>query len=117
MRVDVRPRHRNAGRPPEKDARGFLQWIRGRECLAHGHACAGRIEAAHVDYAGDKGMGTKVSDRYSIPLCSFHHQLQHSIGWPAFDISYCGGSEGALIASQFLWDKWPGRVAWERKQA
>ena len=114
MRVDTRPRHRNAGRPAEKDARGFLQWIRGRRCLAECSACSGKVVSAHVDYAGGKGMATKVSDRYAIPLCHFHHQLQHSMGWATFDHVYLRRYGGALEASNQLWRAWPGRAKWER---
>lgn len=115
MRVDTRPRKRNAPRPAEKSAPGFLQWLRGRDCLAMAGDCHGKIEAAHVDYAGGKGMGTKVADRFAIPLCSHHHRLQHNNGWPWFDITIlkmAGAGESA--ASQY-WRAWPGRIAWERK--
>ena len=61
MLVSAKPRRRNAGRPPEKSARGFLQWIRGRECVfGLAGECEGKIEAAHLDFAGGKGMATKV---------------------------------------------------------
>ena len=32
-RTAFAPRHKNAGRPAHKSARGFLQWLRGRNCL------------------------------------------------------------------------------------
>lgn len=116
MKIDTRPRHRNPGRPPEKDARGFLQWLRGRACCAHGLDCAGKIEAAHVDYAGGKGIGTKVSDQYAVPLCSAHHRRQHQIGWRAFECEAWGINDYALKAAEAFWRQWPGRIAWERKQ-
>lgn len=75
--------------------------------------CEGRIEAAHVDYAGDKGMGSKVRDSAAIPLCSKHHREQHSIGWRAFEARY-GGFDALSVAGQY-WRNWPGRLAWERK--
>ncbi len=124
MRIDTRPRKRNAPRPAEKSAPGFLQWLRGRECLAATHgkvgksiSCDGKVEAAHVDYAGDKGVGTKVSDRHAIPLCARHHAWQHQHGWPLFERSWFGGrGEGvALVAAGMFWRAWPGRIAWERK--
>lgn len=120
MKVDTRPRHKNSGRPAEKDARGFLQWLRGRQCLAVGSACKlerceGRMEAAHVDYAGDKGMGTKVSDRYAVPLCTRHHALQHRNGWRWFDGVYLGAEGSALRAAAGYWRAWPGRAKWERE--
>ena len=114
-RVDTRPRKRNAGRPAEKTARGFLQWLRGRPCHIagrEGHICSGRIEACHVDYAGDKGIGTKVSDRFAIPMCSGAHLEQTDrLGWAPFEAKY--GING-LAAADAFWRAWPGRVAWER---
>jgi hypothetical protein len=35
------------------------------------------MEAAHVDHAGGKGMGIKVSDWAAVPLCSDHHAEYH----------------------------------------
>jgi hypothetical protein len=118
MRVDTRPRKRNAPRIAEKHCPAFLQWLRGRECLAIGcgeEMCAGKIEAAHVDYAGGKGMGTKVADRHAVPLCSAHHRLQHSGGWPWFDFTILGMAGGGAKAADRFWQQWPGRIAWERK--
>ncbi|PQM29437.1 hypothetical protein CVO77_00420 [Sphingopyxis lindanitolerans] len=113
MRVDTRPRIRNAGRPAEKSAPAFLQWVRSRRCiLEKTGACSGKVRACHVDYAGDKGMGTKVSDRHSFPACDGHHDEQHRIGWRTFEAKYriiC-----LDLAAQF-WRAWPGRLAWERK--
>jgi hypothetical protein len=114
MRVDTRPRRKNSPRIAEKSAPGFLQWLRGRNCccLSRG-GCGGKIEAAHVDYAGDKGMSTKVSDRFAIQLCTSHHAEQHRIGWKAFEAKYPGLD--ALRTAEFLWSQWPGRIPWERK--
>jgi hypothetical protein len=79
LRASAKPRHRNAPRLAEKNAPAFLQWIRGRSCLCFPRGgCGGKIEAAHVDYAGDKGMATKASDKYAVPLCAFHHAEQHA---------------------------------------
>ncbi len=111
MRVDVRPRKRNAPRPAEKSAPAFLQWLRGRECFVDAD-CNGKIEAAHTYGAGDKGMGTKSSDRYAIPLCSGHHAEQHRIGWKSFEEAYLFL---APFMAQAYWRAWPGRIAWERK--
>lgn len=115
MRIDIRPRRKNAPRPAEKAAPGFLQWLRGRSCfvgLSSPEECEGKMEAAHVDHAGGKGMATKVADQHAIPLCSGHHRLQHSIGWKSFEGRYMFGA--VSIASDY-WHAWPGRIAWERK--
>jgi hypothetical protein len=111
------PRHKNAPRPAHKSAPGYLKWLRGRECLisrlrqTHAH-CGGKLEAAHVDHGGDKGMGTKASDKFAIPLCSCCHARQHSMGWKSFEKLY--GFSGIWIAKAY-WEAWPGRRAWEAK--
>lgn len=71
------------------------------------------MEAAHVDYAGKgtpdaKGMGSKVADRWQIPLSHNCHRLQHTKGWPWFDQHILGGIErGAMMASEY-WRLWKG---------
>ena len=116
MRVDVRPRKRNAPRPAEKSAPGFLQWLRGRECIfANTGDCVGRMEAMHLDFAGGKGVGTKVADRFALPSCARHHGLQHRWGWMTF-LKWVGRTkDGLLLSSDAFWRAWPGRIAWERK--
>lgn len=117
MRAETRSRFRNAGRPTEKDARSFLQWIRGRPCIfADQGGCEGKIEAAHLDFAGGKGVGTKVADRYAVPMCAGHHRLQHNKGWNTFMRLMRVGANDLLVAAARLWNAWPSRAAWERKQ-
>lgn len=111
MRVNTKPRHKNAPRLAEKSAPQFLQWLRGRECFVAAD-CDGKIEAAHTYGAGDKGIGTKSSDRYAIPLCSAHHAEQHRIGWKSFEDAYL--FRAPFIAEGYF-KGWPGRIAWERK--
>lgn len=111
-RSAFKPRRRNSPRPAEKSAKGFLQWLRGRPCLCEGMACMGQMEAAHVDFAGGKGVGTKVADKFAIPLCSSHHMRQHSWGWTRFQKTY---GIDALAAAEAYWRNWPGRIAWEAK--
>lgn len=117
------PRKKNAPRPAEKSAPGYLKWLRGRPCLvsrirqtlAH---CGGKPVAAHVDHGGDKGMGTKVSDKFALPLCSYCHDRQHRIGWESFEKLY--GFSGISIAEAY-WLEWlkntPMGRAWEKRDA
>lgn len=112
MRVDTRSRHRNAGRPAHKSAPGFLQFLRGRNCiLAHTGECSGKVRACHWDQAGDKGMGSKVSDCWAFPACDGHHAEQHR-GWETFIAKY--GLDMRNICRTF-WYTWQGRAAWEAK--
>lgn len=113
LRVDTRPRRKNSPRPAHKSARSYLQWLRGRRCAADGYGlCEGIMTAAHVDHAGDKGMSTKVSDRFSIPLCLGHAMRQHNRGWQTFEAECLGGKSAVDIANAY-WEAWPGRRAWE----
>lgn len=117
LRVDTRPRHRNSPRPAHKSASQFLQWLRGRKCAADGHGlCDGRMAAAHVDHASDKGMGTKVSDRFAIPLCDEGYVRQHNRGWRTFE-GECLGGKSAVALAEAYWNAWPGRVQWEARNA
>ena len=113
-----KPRKQNSHRADAwKRVPGFLQWLRGRPCLLCDRGgCDGKIVAAHVDYAGDKGMGTKVHDRFAIPLCggfNGHHAAQHAWGWDTFEANF---KINALEASKAYWAAWPGRRAYEESQ-
>lgn len=119
-----RNRHRNAPRPEWKVAGAFRQWLRGRPCACEGRNpdCGGPMRSAHVDYAGKgtpdaKGAGSKVADRWCIPLTDNCHRLQHGKGWPWFDARMLGGpGRGAMLAAAY-WSAWPGRKAWESNNA
>ena len=115
MRVDTRARKKNAPRAAWRVAESYKQWLRGRHCAADGVFCEGRIEAAHVDHAGGKGIGLKVADKHCIPLCSAHHARQHSRGWLTFEKECLGGKSAVAMALAY-WNEWPGRIEWERSQ-
>ena len=34
------------------------------------------------------GRGSKGPDNEAIPLCRYHHEEQHRLGWPAFESKY-----------------------------
>lgn len=118
----IAPRKQNAPRPAWKVAEAFKQWLRGRECACRGRnsMCSGKIQSAHVDYAGKgtpdaKGTGTKAADRFCIPLSETCHMLQHNRGWPWFDTTILGRAGAAEIMASEYWRLWPGRPAWEAK--
>lgn len=114
LHVSTKPDRKNAGRPAYKDAPGFLQWLRKRPCVFANHSpCSGKKEAMHLDFAGGKGTGTKVADRYSLPSCSGHHHRQHTKGWATFIREVGTTKEALLNAADTFWRAWPGRVKWE----
>lgn len=104
MRVDVRPRKRNAPRPAWKVEKAFHQWLRGRPCFMEGSDCEGRMEAAHTPDPGSKGMATKAADRNAIPLCAHHHRLHTTKGWSAIGLT----RDTAQAAGDQYWTRWKG---------
>jgi hypothetical protein len=115
MRVDIRSRHKNAGRPPEKDAPKFKEWLRKKhDCAFHlAGDCGGKIEAMHLDFAGGKGVGSKVADSFCLPCCSKHHRRQHDRGWITFLREMAVTKDDCLYSSDKLWREWPARYKWE----
>ena len=91
-RFQTRARVQNSHKADaEKRCEPYLKWLRGRSCYLDGrwqHECRGKVRACHVDHAGDKGMGTKVSDKHAIPMCDGAHEEQHRIGWTSFESLY-----------------------------
>lgn len=78
-------KHKNSGKQNAgKRWPQHLQFVRGYACAVASNGCNGKVESAHVDFAGGKGMSMKVDDRFTIPLCTAHHADQHNVGWPAF---------------------------------
>lgn len=78
--------------------------------------CGGKIRACHVDYAGGKGMATKVHDMHSVPMCDEHHSAQHTWGWDSFEANFNLKPGDTLLAAEAYWLAWPGRIAWETRQ-
>lgn len=120
-RSALRPRNRNAPRPEWKVNRSFLGWLRKRPC-----ACEGRnpdcdeyngVQAAHAPHKASKGVGTKVDDRFCIPLSNnCHNEKQHRMGWPSFAKEYLGGRDPLDLASDYFaaWKRTPSGANWTR---
>jgi len=110
MRIDTRPRKRNAPRPAWKVQTAFHQWLRGRPCACGGRnpKCSGKIQACHVPHKASKGMGTKSDDRWAIPLSEYCHlNTQHQIGWTSFSSKFLGGWDPLAMAEAY-WRSWDG---------
>lgn len=112
FKVNTSARHRNAKDPAGKRCEPFLKWLRTRACiLSHTGNCRGKVRACHWDEAGDKGMSTKVSDKFSLPMCDGHHAEQtDDLGWPRFQLKY---GFIALVVCAAFWRDWHGRAKWE----
>jgi hypothetical protein len=122
-RAAFKPRVEKSHRADEwKRCEPYLKWLRGRPCFLsihapHRHRCAGKVRACHFDPWGDKGMGTKVSDSASLPMCDGAHLLQTDIlGWPEFQRQF--GFDGRDVVTAY-WLEWldgtPMGAVWKRK--
>ena len=69
---------RRNGAPRFRKRAQHLAFIRQLPCVACGYAPPS--EAAHVRSGSDGGAGMKPSDRFSLPLCTECHALQHQFG-------------------------------------
>lgn len=84
--MSVRQRH-----PPQKD-RQHLAYVRAQPCCVCGSTR--NVEAAHLKMRLPEigkempGMQEKADDRYTTPLCHYHHQsgiqAQHKVGEEVF---------------------------------
>lgn len=102
-RSAFKPKRQNSHRADEaKRVPSYLQWLRGRPCPIGGQ-CAGRTEAMHVDHGGDKGMGTKASDRFALPGCSAHHGELHRSGRHTFEARH--NVDLLKLAAEY-WSHW-----------
>jgi hypothetical protein len=54
-----------------------LRFVAGQACLICGRAPS---HAHHVRFAQPKGLGIKVSDEFTVPLCAIHHNENHATG-------------------------------------
>jgi hypothetical protein len=54
-----------------------LRFVARQPCLICGRAPS---HAHHVRYAQSRGLGLKVSDEFTVPLCAIHHSENHSTG-------------------------------------
>lgn len=61
----------------------YLAFVRSHPCLAC--RAINEIEAHHVRFPGEAGVGQKPSDMTAVPLCNAHHRAFHQ-GIVSFDM-------------------------------
>lgn len=77
-------------------APAYLAWIRTLPCIVTGRR---DVEAAHISYPAPeygklgRGLASKESDRWTVPLCSAEHHKQHGMNerayWQSLGIDPC----------------------------
>ncbi len=69
-------------KPKRERSRAHLDFLRQLPCVmcaVEGRATPPRsVDAAHVSFLGNKGFGSKASDRFAAPVCRSHHADQHA---------------------------------------
>ena len=62
------------GQPRRMRCKEHLRFIASQPCVICGRTPS---HAHHVRYAQVRGLGLKVSDEFTVPLCAIHHQQLH----------------------------------------
>lgn len=84
-----------------------LAFVRTQPCMVkyEGENCNRQAIAHHLTFLkGKRGMGQKVSDEYTIPICDFHHYDLHYIGEKFFWGSHNIGLDEVTNYALELWD-------------
>jgi hypothetical protein len=79
--------HNSAGRidksvltisePKRIRSKEHLSYVAEQPCLIRGRSPS---HAHHIRFAQSRGLGLKVSDEFTVPLCAIHHQQNHATG-------------------------------------
>jgi hypothetical protein len=65
------------GEPKRIRCKQHLRFVASQPCLICGRSPS---HAHHVRYAQSKGLSLKVSDEFTVPLCTIHHHNIHTTG-------------------------------------
>jgi hypothetical protein len=90
-----------AGIPPEQWRNpAYLAFLREEGKCGVLHCGSRRCDPAHGPV---NGRGSKGPDAEAAPLCRYHHERQHALGWTKFQEAY--GYDRALEAAAW-WAVW-----------
>jgi ERF superfamily len=65
------------GEPRRLRDKAHLKFVAAQPCLICGRSPA---DAHHLKFTQPRGLGLKVSDEFTVPLCRVHHRDVHSVG-------------------------------------
>ena len=63
--------------PKRTRCKEHLRYVAEQPCLVCGRSPS---HAHHIRYAHPRGLGLKVSDEFTVPLCAIHHSENHATG-------------------------------------
>jgi hypothetical protein len=86
------------GEPRRLRDKAHLKFVASQPCLVCGRSPA---DAHHLRFTQPRGMGLKVSDEFTVPLCRVHHRDLHNFGneiawWERRSID-------PVVSSRVLW--------------
>jgi hypothetical protein len=92
------------GEPKRIRSKEHLRFVASQPCMVCGRSPS---QAHHVRFAQSRGVGLKVSDEFTVPLCALHHRENHTTGderlwWRQRDID-------PLAVADELWRQSRGR--------
>ncbi len=64
-------------KPVRERDRDHLRFVAAQPCLVCGRNPS---DPHHIKFAGQRAMGRKVSDRFTVPICRLHHRELHRRG-------------------------------------
>jgi hypothetical protein len=73
-------------KPRRVQSADYLKFVRLHSCLVK--QCWRKPSAHHVRFDGQGGLGTKVPDYQTVPLCVLHHKEEHDLGRDRFEEKY-----------------------------
>lgn len=92
-------------KPKRERDEQYLAWIRTQPCCLWNPKCNQPAEPHHVREKGKGGMGTKPSDRRTVPLCRGAHDVYHEIGREEFEAAECVDLEAIILRLNREYDK------------
>jgi hypothetical protein len=92
--------------PKRLRSKEHLRFVARQPCLICGRTPS---QAHHIRYAQSRGLGLKVSDEFTVPLCAIHHTENHATGderrwWQDHNID-------PLVTANELWRQSGGATA------
>jgi len=100
------------GEPKRIRSKEHLRFVARQPCLICGRTPS---HAHHIRFAQPRGLGLKVSDEFTVPLCAIHHTKNHATGnerqwWQEQNLD-------PLAEAERLWRQSQGNVCAEGKGA
>jgi hypothetical protein len=91
--------------PKRHRSKDHLRFVAQQPCLVCGRSPG---HAHHIRFAQSRGLGLKVSDEFTVPVCATHHSQLHTVGderhwWKEWKLD-------PLVIAERLWKEFSSRA-------